>query len=60
VVVGKTGSVASAAIVSESPSGQGFGAAARTCMLSQHFTPALDRAGQPAATAMAVNVHFDR
>jgi hypothetical protein len=60
VVVGKSGAVSSAAIVSESPRGQGFGAAARTCMLHQRFTPALDRAGQPAATAVAVNVHFDR
>lgn len=60
VVVGKGGAVSSAAIVSESPSGQGFGAAARTCMSQQHFTPALDRAGQPAATAVVVNVRFAR
>lgn len=60
VVVGKSGSVSSAAIVSESPSGQGFGAAARRCMLNQHFTPALDRSGRPAATGMAVNVRFGR
>jgi hypothetical protein len=46
--------------VSEAPSGQGFGAAARTCMLGQVFEPALDRDGRPAATALNVNVKFSR
>lgn len=60
VVIGKGGDVASASVVSESPPKQGFGAAARACMLDQTFTPALDRAGRPAATALAVNVKFSR
>jgi TonB family protein len=60
VVVGKGGNVASASVVSESPTKQGFGAAARACMLDQTFIPALDRAGRPAATALAVNVRFSR
>jgi outer membrane biosynthesis protein TonB len=60
VVIDKGGNVASASVVTESPSRQGFGAAARACMLDQMFTPALDRAGRPAATALAVNVRFSR
>jgi periplasmic protein TonB len=60
VVVGKHGQVASASVVSESPADQGFGAAARKCMLDQTFAPALDRAGLPAATAVSVNVRFSR
>jgi len=60
VVVGKTGSVGRATVVSETPSGQGFGAAARACMSSKRFTPALDRAGSPTATAVRVNVRFRR
>lgn len=60
VVIGKRGKVTSASLVSEAPSGQGFGAAARTCMLGQVFDPALDREGRPAATALNVNVKFKR
>jgi hypothetical protein len=60
VVIGKTGSVSNATVISENPRGQGFGAAARTCMKSQHFTPALDREGRPTATAIRVNVRFTR
>jgi periplasmic protein TonB len=60
VVIGKRGEVASARVVTETPAGQGFGAAARACMLDQTFAPALDRAGRPAATALAVNVRFSR
>lgn len=60
VVIGKRGNVTSASVVSEAPSGQGFGRAARTCMLQQVFAPALDREGRPAATALNVNVKFTR
>jgi TonB family protein len=60
VVVKKDGSVKSANVLTESPAGQGFGTAARSCMTRQRFVPALDRAGQPAATAMKVNVRFSR
>jgi hypothetical protein len=60
VVIGKSGGVSSASVVSESPSGQGFGAAARRCMLDQVFVPALDRSGNSAATALNVNVKFSR
>jgi len=60
VVIGKNGQVSNASLVSESPTGQGFGAAARRCMLDQVFVPALDRAGNSAATALNVNVKFSR
>jgi hypothetical protein len=60
VVIGKNGQVSSANVVSESPAGQGFGAAARRCMLDQVFVPALDRDGEAAATALNVNVKFSR
>jgi TonB family protein len=60
VVIGKNGSVSNASVVSESPAGQGFGTAAQRCMRSQTFVPALDRAGNAAATALNVNVRFSR
>ena len=60
VVVAKSGAVSSATVLSESPAGQGFGAAARACLLAKHFTPALDREGQLAATAVRVNIRFSR
>jgi outer membrane biosynthesis protein TonB len=60
VVIGKDGRVSSANVVSESPVGQGFGVAARRCMLDEVFVPALDRQGKSAATALNVNVKFSR
>jgi protein TonB len=60
VTIGKSGTVADASVVSEAPTGQGFGAAARRCMLDQLFVPAIDRNGNAAATALNVNVRFSR
>jgi len=60
VTIGKSGRVSQTQLVSESPSGQGFGAAARSCLASQTFVPALDRAGNAAATALRVNLRFSR
>jgi protein TonB len=60
LVVTPSGGVTSASVLSETPSGQGFGAAARACMLEQKLNPALDRQGRPAATAVNVNVRFSR
>lgn len=60
VVLSKAGKVTSARVVTESPVGEGFGAAARACMLSKSFVPALDRSGNPAATSLRVNVRFRR
>ncbi len=60
VVVGRSGRASQATLLAESPRDQGFFAAARTCLMSERFTPALDRAGNPAATAIRVNVSFRR
>jgi len=60
VTIAKSGRVSQTQLVSESPRGQGFGASARTCLASQTFVPALDRAGNPAATAIRVNLRFSR
>ena len=60
VTIAKSGRVSQTQLLSESPRGQGFGAAARTCLASQAFVPALDRAGNAAATAIRVNLRFSR
>jgi hypothetical protein len=60
LVVAASGDVRRATILSESPLGQGFGAAARACMLSQRLEPALDKHGAPATTAVTLVVHFSR
>jgi len=60
VTIAKSGAVSKVTLVSESPAGQGFGAAARTCMSRKRFTVALDREGNAAATAVRVNVRFTR
>jgi len=60
VTIAKSGRVSRTQLVSESPPGQGFGAAARTCLASQTFVPALDRTGNAAATAIRVNLRFSR
>jgi len=60
VTIAKSGSVMHTQLLSETPSRQGFGAAARTCLANQHFVPALDRAGNAAATAVRVNLRFSR
>jgi hypothetical protein len=60
VVLSKTGKVTSARVVAESPAGQGFGAAARACMLTKSFVPALDGSGKAASTSLRVNIRFRR
>jgi hypothetical protein len=60
VTIAKSGRVSHTQLVAESPAGQGFGAAARTCLASQTFVPALDRTGNAAATAIRVNLRFSR
>jgi hypothetical protein len=60
VTIAKSGAVSNVRLLSESPSGQGFGAAARTCMTGKRFSPGLDRDGNPTATAVRVNIRFMR
>lgn len=60
VVVKPSGAVASATVIGESPAGQGFGSAARTCLLGKTFVPALDKAGAAVSTATKVHLRFSR
>lgn len=60
VVVRANGAAASVAVVSENPVGQGFGKAARACLQSQRFVPALDRAGGAVAAATTIRLRFVR
>jgi protein TonB len=60
LVVRADGAVTSAAVVSESPAGQGFGLAARACLQRKRFEPSLDRAGKAVAAATTIRVRFVR
>lgn len=60
VVVRPGGDVASVSVLAETPAGQGFGRAARACLLTKRFSPALDRAGQAVTAATTMNVRFSR
>ena len=60
VVVKASGAVTSASIASESPGGQGFGKAARECLLAHRFVPALGRSGDAVATSTLIKVRFAR
>lgn len=60
VVVKPSGDVASASIASEAPKAQGFGQAARSCLLTKRFIPALDQSGKAVSTATKVTVRFSR
>lgn len=60
LVVRGDGGVASAAVVSEMPAGQGFAKAARSCMQQQRFEPALDKSGNAVAAATTIKVRFTR
>lgn len=54
------GKVRSLAITREAPLGHGFGAAARDCLLSKHFAPALDQQGRAVSVVSPVTVRFSR
>lgn len=60
VVVRGDGVVTTASVLSETPANQGFGHAARTCIVRKRFTPALDRAGNAVATSTTLKVGFVR
>ncbi len=60
VVIKPNGDVASASVVFESPKGQGFGAAARSCLLGKRFDPGLDVNGKAVTTSTKVTVRFSR
>jgi periplasmic protein TonB len=54
------GSVRAVTVAREAPVGHGFGFAARDCLLSKRFSPALDRAGHPVSVLSPVTVRFAR
>jgi len=60
VTVTAEGAVTAANVASESPKGQGFGSAARACVLAQRFVAATGEDGAAAAATATVNVHFSR
>lgn len=60
VTVKPDGGVQTVSVVSENPKGQGFGKAARSCMLSAKFNPAFDKTGAPTAITQQFNIRFTR
>jgi hypothetical protein len=60
VVIKPDGGVSSASVVLETPKGQGFGNAARTCLLSKRFVPGLDKSGTAVLSSTTIRVHFNR
>jgi protein TonB len=54
------GKVRSVSVSRETPVGHGFGFAARDCLLSKLFTPALDKDGHEVAVVSPVTVRFSR
>jgi outer membrane biosynthesis protein TonB len=60
VIIEPDGHVASATVTEESPAGDGFGEAARTCLRTKAFAPALGRQGEPTRARATVHIRFSR
>lgn len=60
VDVAADGSVLTIEILSEEPSGQGFGASARSCLERQTYLPAHDVAGTPIPARLKLRIHSTR
>jgi len=60
VKVEADGTVRSVVVSREVPEGHGFGFAARDCLLSKQFTPALDQGGREVSVVSPVTVRFSR
>lgn len=60
VTVKPDGGVQTVSVAEENPKGQGFGKAARTCLLSAKFNPAWDKSGTPMVTTQQFNIRFTR
>ncbi len=58
VQVDASGATTGSRVLTEEPTGEGFGAAARTCASSMHFSPALDANGAPTAGRVQIRVAF--
>jgi TonB family protein len=60
VVIEPGGHVTSASVVEEAPPRDGFGEAARTCLRTKVFAPALGRDGRPVRATATVRIRFSR
>lgn len=60
VTVKPDGTVGNVSVLNENPKGQGFGKAARTCMLSAKFNPAFGKDGAPISATQQFNIRFTR
>ena len=61
VMVSASGEVSTASVMSENPKGQGFGRAARSCVLGKKlYSPALDAGGNAVGTQTTLNIAFTR
>jgi TonB family protein len=60
VVIEPEGRVASATVADESPPGDGFGEAARACLRTKTFSPALGPDGLPVRAKATVRIRFSR
>jgi TonB family protein len=60
VTVAADGSVAAVSVLAERPSAQGFGKAARACLLAARFEPALDTRGRAVVAIAPITVKFSR
>ena len=54
------GAISRLVVESETPPGEGFANAARTCLAKRRFEPALDERGLPAAARTRINLRFSR
>jgi protein TonB len=59
-VVRADGSIARLDVAAETPAGQGFARAARSCLQNQRYAPALDRRGQPTLARTQISLRFSR
>ena len=60
LVVKASGELGSMVVLSESPPGDGFGAAARACLAKKVFTPAMDKQGKPVTASLSLRIKFTR
>ena len=60
VVIEPGGRVASTSVSEESPPGDGFGEAARACLKTKVFSPALGLDGKPTRATATVRIRFSR
>lgn len=54
------GALSKLQIETETPTGEGFANAARACLTSRRFAPALDRSGEPTTARTRINLRFTR